>query len=529
MNKLDCLRKVNTKFEKVTELNPEHINGYFYWGKALLELERYEEAIIKFDEVIKFADKKKQKSQVFLAYYYLRDCYQKRSLSDEVHKILFKNTATVIDLHKKTIDFDDDDQQALSQLQECQKRSNARYREEIAKYEVETARDPNDVDSWYGWGLSLYKLEKYEEAIDKFGKVIENRETPKSKKALAHYYISKCNYQRANYKDVADKIILLKKAINHCSKAIDCNNKLQEAHYLFCKLLKSIETIETIETIDSKEIHRDIDSLYRWGKSLYKLERYDEAIAKFEDLEKLKQAVKFDDNVLADSYFYWGKALCKLAEYNARCKLEKYAEHITRYKLEKYEDALEKFKEVTELNPEHADGWCYLGYVYYQLGELGNDEDHFKKAIANFSKSTELNPEHIDSYCYWVEALLKLGKHEDAIIKFEEVFKFCNEKTPKDKIASVHYSISNYFYQKAHKYGKECCSDTKSWLNNAFKHCKKAIEYNNKLVHTTWQNSVTYNEIIQRCWMRLKLPLLVMKNSKLPSPMFRLINFCVKF
>ncbi len=406
----------------------EYIDSWYYWGLVNYELEKYSEAINKFKKIIDIDDKKIQKSELASAYYALSKCYEQKALSDNEHKILFENTAIDLDnkvrnLNEKEEASDEKEknyaekarennknyQEARRKFQEWQLKAISRYKEEIARFEKATPGDRKYIDIVYRYGLALYQLGKYKEAIDKFNKVIKiaiDREEKIDKEALAYYYISKSTFQMANCEDRDDKIGLLDKAITGCEQAINLDNKLQQAYLLLCQLLKAKEIIAP-EKIN-------IDSWYRWGKALFELHKYSEANAKFN-----KTIALFYEHV--NAYFYQIFPLFKSGKYQQA--VDQFEKLITLF-----DEVCEIFDKLIELFDKHVDNYLNKGLHLFESNRYQEAIDQFDTAIMLFDELNQLfhnvialKNKHSDTNYHRGLALFKLYIYPEIEHEFNEV------------------------------------------------------------------------------------------------------------
>ena len=148
--------------------------------------------------------------------------------------------------------------------------------------------------------------------------------------------------------------------------------------------------------IDSMAIYPDIegifksfdflgpDQLLKNGLKLLKLDKFDKAILKFEEV------IKIDPNN-AIAYFNWGIALSGLEE------LKK---------------GIEKFKETINIDPNYFIAYLSWGIALDELGK-------FKEAIKKYEELIKINPNNAIAYYNWAVTLSKLGRLKEAKEKFE--------------------------------------------------------------------------------------------------------------
>ena len=266
---------------------PSHVNSLFQWGVILYESRKYKDAIKKLKAVKKFEENEKFKeANIFCdvrtdTYYYWIKALCKDSDNDRLNNFE-QHVIDVTSLNPKHVD-------SCYRLgfiyyilgEQCDKRDY--FDEAIAKFEKVTELNPNHIDGHYYCGLALYNSGKYEEVIDKLDRVIgiADQEKQKDKISRAYYHIIMSyfvitrdyNKRLRHFHPKADNLDLIQKAIEYCKKALDFNSNHTEASNLLCQLLQEKEEIYPAGI--------DVESQYRWGVSLYKLEKYKDAKQKF--------------------------------------------------------------------------------------------------------------------------------------------------------------------------------------------------------------------------------------------------------
>jgi tetratricopeptide (TPR) repeat protein len=65
------------------------------------------------------------------------------------------------------------------------------------------------------------------------------------------------------------------------------------------------------------------------------------------------------------------------------------------------------FERASEIAPEHRDGWYYSGLVLMDLGR-------YAVAIEKFKKVTEIDPQDANAYSSWAQCLEALGRYNEA-------------------------------------------------------------------------------------------------------------------
>ena len=263
-------------------------------------------------------------------------------------------------------------------------RSDVRkYDEAIAKYKKAIEQNPKFALAYSNWGNVLDRQGKYDEAIGEYAEAVKID----SKYASAYYGWGRVFVEQRRYDAAAVK---LNQAIeldpnsavyyDGLARVLQLQHKNDEA---IAKYAKAVE-------LDPK----DAFAYTSWGDVLYEQKKYDEAIAKY---EKAVEVYPKD----AISYYDWGIAL---------------------YEQKKYDEAIAKYEKAIELDPKSADYYDSLGRVL-QLQQR-NDE-----AAAKYAKAVELDPRDVFAYSNWGNVLNEQNKYGKAITKFEKAIEI-NQKAP---------------------------------------------------------------------------------------------------
>jgi len=161
---------------------------------------------------------------------------------------------------------------------------------------------------------------------------------------------------------------------------------------------------------------------YNRGEKLKKLERYEEAIAAYD------QALKIQPKY----YEAW------------------YAKAYSLYRLQRYEHAIASYDQVIQLQPEEAVAWYIRGWM---LGEL----QRYEEAIASYDKAIEIDPDSPEYWYFRGNALHNLQRNEDAIASY-------------DKTLKIKADYSDAWYNKA------CCYSVQGNVSLAIESLQHAID-----------------------------------------------------
>lgn len=128
--------------------------------------------------------------------------------------------------------------------------------------------------------------------------------------------------------------------------------------------------------------------LHTRGNTLYNLNRYEEALAAY------NQAIKIRGDY-AEVWKDKAKAL---------------------YELKKYKESREACDKAIQLNPEYLEAWKDRGYALDKL-------EKYQDAIASFERALEIQPDYPEAWKGKGDALLNLQRYEEAIASYEKAVK----------------------------------------------------------------------------------------------------------
>lgn len=167
------------------------------------------------------------------------------------------------------------------------------------------------------------------------------------------------------------------------------------------------------------------------GGVLYWLKRYEEALAAYE------QAIHLNPN-LASAYRGSGKALSALKRYEEALAAIEQAIHLdpndsdtynfkgsTLTDLGRYEEALNAFDQAIRLDSEDTLAYNFKGLALAKL-------HRYEEAVASYEQVISLEPDNASAYDFKGDALYDLKRYEEALTAYEQAVRL----TPDD--ASVH-------------------------------------------------------------------------------------------
>ena len=301
-------------------------------------------------------------------------------------------------------------------------------------------------------GYSYFFLEDYTKAEKYFLKVYEQE--PDNEKAcdfLVGTYIAlgEIEEENGNSEKAIEYALEAKKYAKTRGNKIDTEIFLAS---LYNRHLRYTEAEEILRPILAKN-KRDIEGNYELGYSLFKQERYEEALEYFLKLEKLNDA---------DDWLYQKIGIC--------------------YKnLYEKEKALKYYLKAVELDEEDTYSMSDIAWLYNVLGK-------YEEGLKYLERLEELGQDDAWTNGEFGYCLSRLERHEEAIKKLNHALEVEDEE--KD-IAHIH-SLLGWSYRQLEDYdkalehyiqSKENGRDS-AWINDEIGYCykkksdlKKALEF----------------------------------------------------
>jgi len=245
------------------------------------------------------------------------------------------------------------------------------YSEAAARYQRATELEPACAPCHHRWWEILYQQERYGEAVEKLQRAIE--------------------LNPAQYSYLAD----LGQTYYWLGDEAAATNAFRQA------------------------IHASPAYAYNaWGNTLFALERYEEAVAKYRQSIELNP----EDKVVHANL---GGAFQELGDYDqaqAACKQAillnpDYARAYnlwgdTLYYQEQYLEATEKYQQAVERAPGEAHYHSNLGWAYYKAGEYG-------LSAAAFGRAVKLDPGRASDHNKWGDALYAQQQYDQAAERYQ--------------------------------------------------------------------------------------------------------------
>ena len=290
-------------------------------------------------------------------------------------------------------------------------------------------------------GYSYFFLEDYTKAEKHFLKVYEQE--PDNEKAcdfLVGTYIAlgEIEEENENSEKAVEYALEAKKYAKTRENKIDTEIFLAS---LYNRHMRYTEAEEILRPILAKN-KRDVEGIYELGYSLFKQERYEEALEYFLKLEKLNDA---------DDWLYQKIGIC--------------------YKnLDKKEESLKYYLKAVELDEEDTYSMSDIAWLYNVLGK-------YEEGLKYLERLEELGQDDAWTNGEFGYCLSRLERHEEAIKKLNHALEVEDEE--KD-IAHIH-SLLGWSYRQLEDYDKalEHYIQSKEGRDSAWINFEIAICYEN--------------------------------------------------
>jgi len=442
-------------------------------GLALLEQEKWEEAVSAFTRVIE------EDSENAMAWHKLGGSYLNMGSAQEAY-----------DAYLKATEIDQEFSEAFAMIGFVRLFFLSPPDSAGAVEALEKARPLFETDPGVHINYAVANIlnQNYDEAIKELSDIID----ADGKNARAWYYLgiaksekAVANSAGANLSDNED----LKESLEAFEKAVDINPLYKDALYskgdvegnlgLQEESSKSFIKLTAIEG-DYAEPFRsseanDSDVYYRIGVIEYNNENDTDAMNKF------NKAIELNSRNHRAHYYRGIMLYAQDDMAGARKALESAVEIRDQFanawywlgridlREQNFSGAVEKLQKATEINDNLTDGWYFLG------GVLGDYEDAYEQAAVAFTKVTEQTPDYANAWYFKGLNHYKAEQFTDASDAFERAVTLTSETFTEDLKANAYYLLglmqtADGFTEQASKsFGESVAlnsTDSNAW--NAF-------------------------------------------------------------
>ena len=285
------------------------------------------------------------------------------------------------------------------------------YEKAIEAFDFITDIMPNHPPSWHNKGFSYYQLGRYEEAMKNFDEALKYN--PNSQYSM--FYKSSIYMEEGDFENAEDWIV--KALMISPNEPQFLNNYI----YILTQLGKYEQAIDVANK--SLIIEPDRDDIYNYkGLALSNLNRLEEAI------ECYDKALKINPNNI-DVLNSKGVALDNLNRsdeaiecYDKALKINpNYSEvwnnkGFTLNKLNKLDEAIECYDKAIKINPNHIEAWTNKGLVL-------SNQNKLDESIECFDKALNINPNIIEIWNNKGFALSNLNRLDESLKCFDNALK----------------------------------------------------------------------------------------------------------
>jgi tetratricopeptide (TPR) repeat protein len=319
----------------------------------------------------------------------------------------------------------------------------------IIKYyeDYEIYKDYDYIYACRNKGVVLVKLNKYEQAIYAFDKVLNI--DSKFAYALNGKGIALANI--GSHLDGKEKEEKFNDAIKYFEKALEPESGVKNPIQLITPLQNKGDVLDSLAQYHDSQMEYEeaiqcfdmclkrqrefVCALVSKGRSLGCQRKYDEAKGCFNEAIQFYIAHHADkEPCFAHAYRYKAYTMLMTAE-----------------KIEQLSEALSYFEKATQIDPDSEHSWNSWGYALTSMGE-------FEKAVECFDKAVALDAEFAEALANRGYILVCLGKLDEAKKDFDRALEIDSNN------AYVHnYNGLSYLYLKRYAKAVECF-DRSLWL-----------------------------------------------------------------
>ncbi|MDP3149446.1 MAG: tetratricopeptide repeat protein [Ignavibacteria bacterium] len=246
--------------------------------------------------------------------------------------------------------------------------------------------EPDSLDSYRNLAYVYMNMQRYDDAIPNFMKLIEKQKSPDAYKYVGQIYYNKGVAERTKFEEskvAADSL----SALNYFNKAITIleegkkvlPNDSEVLLYLSNSYIAANKVDVAIDAFKAGVEAEPTNKFYRYNYGVLLLgdNQFEAAELQFKKAVELDPAYQNAIYNLAVTYVKWGAKIAK--DYEIANKGNKDAKEETQSK-EKYKAALPYLESYVQKKTDDAQIWELLGKVYTVMGMPNDASNAFKKA-----------------------------------------------------------------------------------------------------------------------------------------------------
>jgi len=262
------------------------------------------------------------------------------------------------------------------------------YNKSVFAFDQSLKLQPDSIDAHNNIAFIYMNLQKFDEAIPHFMKLIEKQRSPDSYKYVGQIYYNKGVAERTKFEEskvAADSLA----ALNYFNKAITIleegkkilPNDADILLYLSNSYIAANKVDVAIDAFKAGVVAEPGNKFYRYNYGVLLLgdSQFESAAEQFKKAVDLDPAYQNAIYNLAVTYVKWGAKIAK--DYEIANKGNKDAKEETQSK-EKYKAALPYLESYVQKKTDDAQIWELLGKVYTVMGMPNDASNAFKKADA---------------------------------------------------------------------------------------------------------------------------------------------------
>jgi len=262
------------------------------------------------------------------------------------------------------------------------------YNKSIYAFDQAIKLEPDTLDSYRGLALVYMNMQRYDDAIPNFMKLIEKQKVLDAYRFVGQIYYNKGVVERDKYENSkvsADSV----KALEYFNKAIAMLEDGKKVYpndsdillYLSNSYIAANKVDIAIDAFKAGVVAEPANKFYRYNYGVLLLgdSQFESAAEQFKKAVELDPAYQNAIYNLAVTYVKWGAKIAK--EYEIANKGNKDAKEETQSK-EKYKAALPYLESYVQKKTDDAQIWELLGKVYTVMGMPSDASNAFKKADA---------------------------------------------------------------------------------------------------------------------------------------------------
>ncbi|MFA6596886.1 MAG: tetratricopeptide repeat protein [Ignavibacteriaceae bacterium] len=348
---IEALNKEVTK-------NPKSDEGFYLLGATYAEKENMDKMIESFDKSLEVSKKYEKEITSAKKYHWANFFNKGVAFFNRAAQQTDPDSATIMN-NKSTYAFD----QAIK-------------------------LEPDSIDAYKNLAYVYMNMQKYDDAIPNFMKLIEKKKSPDAYKYVGQIYYNKGVVERDKYENskvAADSI----KALDYFNKAISIledgkkvsPNDTDILLYLSNSYIAANKVDVAIDAFKAGVAAEPNNKFYRYNYGVLLLgdNQFEEAATQFKKAVEIDPAYQNAIYNLAVTYVKWGAKIAK--DHEIANKDVKDAKEETQAK-EKYKAALPYLESYVQKKSDDAQIWELLGKVYTVMGMPNDASNAFKKADA---------------------------------------------------------------------------------------------------------------------------------------------------